>query len=218
MKTGFAVIGLGRFGLSVARTLTRAGHSVLAIDSRAEMIQEVSPEVEAAVCADTTDEDVMEELSIQSFRCVIVGIGEASMESSILTTALLSQMGVARIVARATHELHGRVLRAVGAHEVVYPEAEIGERVAMRLAQPGLMEQFSLGKNLTLAEVEAPQQMIGKTFVELGVRTRYDVSVVAIRRDDDVLPNPKADEAVRPGDILIVIGSAIAVKRLTSLV
>lgn len=217
MKTGFAVIGMGRFGRSVVRTLTRLGVPVMAIDSNQRAVQEMSADVEAAVCIDTTDSEQLAEVNIEGFSGVIVGIGEASIESSILTTALLSQLGVPRIIARAAHELHGRVLRSVGAHEVVNPEAEIGKRMASRLAQPGLLEQVSLGENAILAEIEAPASLSDQTLAKLNMRNRYDVSVVAIRRPDSVVANPKSDETLQTGDVLVIIGAEAAVRRLGNL-
>jgi len=218
MKGGFAVIGLGRFGRSVARTLRRLGHPVLAIDARRELVQEIAPEVDAAVCLDTTDRDALAELDIENFRCVTVGIGEASLEASILTTTLLSQLGVPYIVARATHDLHGRVLKAVGAHEIVNPEAEIGQRLAERLATPSVLEQLNLGDDVTLAEVETPERFVGRSLIDLNVRNKYDLSIVAIKRAGHVIPNPKGTETVMAGDLLVVIGINAAVRRLAALV
>jgi trk system potassium uptake protein TrkA len=216
MKAGFAVIGLGRFGRSVARTLTRLGHPVLAIDTTKELVQELATEVEAAVCIDTTDQEALEELELDKFQSVIIGIGEASLESSILTTTLLHQMGVKHIVARAIHDLHARVLLAVGAHEVVNPEAEIGKRVAERIATPSVVDQLDIGDDMRLAEVETPQVFVGRSLSELDVRNRYDLSIVAIKRAGNIIPNPKGGEVVEKLDILVVIGNPSAVRRLAS--
>lgn len=213
MKGSFAVIGLGRFGISVAKTLTGAGFPVLVIDAKQEAINEIAPEVDAAVCLDTTDKEALLEIDIGSYSCVIVGIGSSSLESSILTTALLQQIGVPRIIARAIHDLHGKVLLSVGAHEIVNPEAEIGQRVGNRLANPYMIEQFSLGEAVRLAEVEVTSSLIDKDLLSLDLRNRFDISVVAIRRGNDVIVNPKASETLRESDLLVVIGSNQSVTR-----
>lgn len=217
MKHSFAVIGLGRFGFSVARTLTKNGYPVLALDMKQELVNEISGEVDAAICCDTTDKDALLELDIGKFSCVIVGIGAASIEASILTTALLSQIGCARIISRAIHELHGKVLESVGASEVVNPEDEIGRRVAERLAQPYLIEQFMLGPELRLAEVGSPQRFVGKALLDLELRNNYDVSVVAIYRGKTVIANPKATEVIHENDKLVIIGDNDSVHKITGL-
>lgn len=213
----FAVIGLGRFGLSVVRTLTRYGYPVLAVDSKQELIEEIADEVDGAACVDTTDKDALVELDMGKFSCVVVGIGSSSLEASILTTALLSQIGCPRIISRAIHSLHEKVLRSVGAHEVVNPEAEIGKRLAEKLSKPYLIEQINLGPDLNLAEMGTPQKFSGKALVDLKLRNEYDISVVAIYRGDTVISNPGAHEVIQPEDKLVVIGSSQAVSRVTGL-
>ena len=218
MKTGYAVVGLGRFGMSVARTLTGLGKSVLAIDARPDVVQNFTLEVDGAVSCDTTDEEALAELNLEKYEAVVVGIGASSIENSILTTALLNQQGVDRIIARAIHDLHGRVLRAVGAHEIVNPEAEIGVRLAERLATPSVLEQFALGDDAVLAEVEAPAQFTGRSLVELDVRNKYDLSILAVKRGEEVLPSPRGTELIMVGDILVVIGKNAPIRRLANLV
>jgi trk system potassium uptake protein TrkA len=139
------------------------------------------------------------------------------MEASILTTALLRQVGIPRIVARSLSELHGRVLRAVGAHEVVSPEREMGQRLARRLAEPGVLERLELGEDAQLAEVAAPESFIGKSLVELEVRRQFDLTVVAIRRADTVRANIAPGDRIQAGDVLVVIGDPAGVHRLATL-
>lgn len=217
MSHAFAVIGMGRFGSSVAITLSQKGYPVLVVDSKKELIDEIAGEVSAAVQSDTTDKDSLLELEIQKFSCVVVGIGATSLEASILTTALLSQIGCARIIARGIHALHEKVLRSVGAHEVVNPEEELGRRLAERLSQPYLLEQFDLGNELRLSEISTPQRFVGKSLQELSLRNRYNVSVVAIYRGDMVIANPKATEVIRDIDKLVLIGSATDVQKLAGI-
>lgn len=217
MNHSFVVIGLGRFGYSVARTLTKNGFPVLAIDSKQELVDEIASEVDAAVCCDTTDKDAILELEIAKFSCVVVGIGASSLEASILTTALLSQIGCSRIISRAIHSLHEKVLKSVGASEVVNPEDEIGKRLAERLAKPYLIEQFNLGPELRLAEVGTPQKFVGQTLVDINIRNKYDVSVVAIYRGKTVISNPKADEVIHENDKLVIIGNNNSIQRIAGL-
>jgi trk/ktr system potassium uptake protein len=214
MSGDFAVIGLGRFGRAVALGLVGQKQSVLALDTSSDAIEEVAPLVDAAMTADATDEKVCDELKLERFSCVIVAIGAESMESSILATALLRQRGVPRIVARAVTDLHARVLRAVGAHEVVNPEAEMGARLASRLSQPNVLEQLAFDDNTTVAEIEPPAIFLGRSLVELDVRNRFGVSVVAVRRGDRVVSNPEASETLEPGDMMIVVGSPASVRKL----
>lgn len=163
MSGEFAVIGLGQFGMAVAKSLAKQGQAVLVIDNNMDHVEEIKDEVDAAVRADATDEDALYGLRLEQMSCVIIAIGAHSMESSILATALLSQMGVPRIIARAVNQLHARILNAVGAHEVVDPEQEMGFRLARRLSQPSIVEQLQLG-NATLAEVEAPRRSSARPF------------------------------------------------------
>ncbi len=217
MGGDFAVIGLGRFGRAVAARLAALRQSVLVVDRDPRKVEELAPVVDAAVCANATDEAAFAELKFERFACVIVAIGAESLENSILTTALLKQRGVPRIVARAVTDLHGRVLRAIGAHEVVNPEGEMGERLAARLSQPNVLEQLAFDENTSLAEVEAPAAFHGKSLVDLDVRNRFKVSVVAVRREGEVISNPRPGDVFQQGDVMIVIGSPDAVRRMGSL-
>ena len=213
----YCVIGLGIFGRAVVLALRDQGESVLALDANQDEVDRISSEVDHAVCADATDEEALRELRIERFSCVVVAIGAESLEASILATALLRQFGVANIVARSLGTLHARVLRAVGAHHVVSPEWEMGQRLARQLAQPNVLERFDLGDDVEVAELEAPRAFVGKTLVELEVRRRYGVSVAAIRRRDRVHAALDGSEKLREGDILVVIGREAAISDLSAL-
>ncbi|MFB6352408.1 MAG: TrkA family potassium uptake protein [Bradymonadaceae bacterium] len=213
MAGEYAVIGIGRFGEALARRLTQLGQPVLAVDNRMERVQN---EVAAAVCADATDEDALHELRLEAMTCVVVAIGSQATEASIMSTTLLAQFGVPRIVARANTQLHGRILRAVGAHDIVNPEYEIGERLARRLSQPNIVDQFQLGDSI-VAEIAAPETFVGQTLAEIDLRNRFGLSVIAFQRAGDVHSNPRADDRVQDNDTLVVIGEAGAVDELSSL-
>jgi len=212
----FVVIGLGMFGRMVATSLAREGQAVLAIDINEDEVNRMAAELDAVVRADATDEAALRELRLDRVSCAVVAIGAESMEASILATALLRQIGVPRIVARSLSELHARVLRAVGAHEVVSPEVEMGQRLAYRLSHPNVLDRVDLGDNAELVELEVPAQYVGKTLVEIDVRRRFDVTVVAIHRGGRIVANPSRDEVFQAGEILVVIGSTGAVSRFAA--
>lgn len=213
----FAVIGLGMFGRNVALNLVRAGHSVLAIDLSLAEVEAISGEIDSAVCADATDERALAELGLDRMSCAVVAIGAEATESSILATALLRQLGVPRIVARAVSPLHGRVLRAVGAHEVVNPEEQMGESLARRLAEPNVLRRLELGEGVDVAEVEVPEGFVGRTLIDLDLRRRYGISVVAIRRGGRIEAALGGDEQLASGDVLLLIGPPNAIVRVASL-
>jgi trk system potassium uptake protein TrkA len=213
----FVVIGLGIFGRTVAVNLARSGHSVLAVDLDQREVDRAAPELDSVVRADSTDEQALRELRLERVSCAVVAIGAQAMEASILTTALLRQMGVPRIVARSLSELHARVLRAVGAHEVVSPEEEMGHRLARRLAEPNVLERLELGEDAELVELAAPESFIGKTLVDLNVRQQFGVTVVAVRRAGAVRASLGAGDRLEPGDVLVVIGDPEGASRLAAL-
>jgi trk system potassium uptake protein TrkA len=207
----FVVIGLGIFGRVVASGLAGENQSVLAIDINPDEVKRMAAELDTVVEADATDEGALRELRVERMSCAVVAIGAESMEASILATALLRQMGVPHIIARSLSPLHARVLRAVGAHEVVSPEEEMGRRLAHRLSHPNVLERFDLGGNAQLAEVEVPAKFIGRTLVETDVRRLYDLTVVAIHRGADVIANPDRSQQLLSGDVLVVVGAPEAI-------
>lgn len=217
MSGEFAVIGLGQFGRAVALSLVREGAAVLAIDQLEERAQLVESEVDAVACADATDERALNELGLERMSCVVVAMGARARETSILTTSLLRQRGIPRIISRAANELHARVLLAVGAHEVINPELQMGQRLARNLAHPTILEQIALDENTNLVEVATPEQFIGKSMNELDMKRRYGVSVIAIRRGGQVLPQVAGDERLARGDRLLIVGQPASVRRVASL-
>jgi len=217
MSGDFAVIGLGQFGRAVALSLVREGAAVLAIDQLQERAQMVESEVDAVACADATNELALEELGLERMSCVVVAMGARARETSILTTALLRQRGIPRIISRAANELHGRVLLAVGAHEIINPELQMGQRLARNLAHPTILEQIALDENTNLVELATPEQFIGKSLEDLDLRRRYGVSVVAVRRAGQVVPNLGTGERLERGDRVLVVGPPASVRRVASL-
>ncbi|WAS98550.1 potassium channel family protein [Nannocystis punicea] len=217
MSGEFAVIGLGQFGRAVALSLVREGAAVLAIDQLEERAQLVESEVDAVACADATDERALNELGLERMSCVVVAMGARARETSILTTSLLRQRGIPRIISRAANELHARVLLAVGAHEVINPEMQMGQRLARNLAHPTILEQIALDENTNLVEVATPEQFIGKTMAEIDMKRRYGVSVIAVRRGGQVIPQLAVDDRLARGDRLLIVGPPASVRRVASL-
>jgi len=212
----FAVIGLGRFGRAVARSLALSGQAVLAVDRDPRRLEQVADEVDSVVAADTTDERRMKALDLRRMACVVVTIGSRAMEASLLTTAILRDLGVPRIVARSFDERHARLLLAIGAHEVLNPEDEIGRRLALTLAHPGVLGQLPLGAS-AVAEIEAPEAFAGRRLDELDLVSRHGVAVLAIRRGDGLQPCPPPAATVESGDALVLLGDGGALRRLAAL-
>lgn len=201
----FAVIGLGRFGTSVAVTLTTMGYEVLAIDNDEDRVNGIVEEVTHAVQVDALDEHALKAVGIRNFDVVVVAIGH-EVQASILVTVMLKEMGVGKVVAKAQTALHGKVLERVGADKVVYPERDMGVKVAHALVSKNIMDQISLSPEYSLVEMVAPPQFVNKTLVESGARQKYGVSILAIRRDKDMIISPNATQMIREGDVLVVIG------------
>ena len=209
----FAVIGLGRFGASVARTLAKMGHEVLAVDDDEEMVNSVAEEVAYVAQANVLDERALKSLGLRNFDTVIVAIGH-EVKASILVTVMLKEMGVGKIVAKANDELHGRVLQKVGADLVVFPEREMGIRVAHSLVSRNIIDQIHLSPEFSIAEMVAPSSFIGKSLMESAMRQKHGITVIAIRRGDDLIISPDANQVVQKGDILLVIGSEAKLERI----
>lgn len=201
----YAVIGLGRFGTSIARRLHEAGQEVLGIDLDEESVDGAELFVTHAVVADSTEEKALTSLGITNFDCVIVAIGD-DIQSSILTVMLLKNLGVKKIIAKALSKRQGQVLEAIGAHWVIYPERDMGERVANQLLSPNMLNYIELSKTYNIEEVMIPSQMVGKNLKEFDLRAKFNVSVIAIVRSDDIIISPSPEELLQEEDVLLTIG------------
>ena len=204
-KKQFAVLGLGRFGASVAMHLTRMGHEVLAVDSDEMLVAALAPHVTQAIQADATDEAALAEMEIGSFDAAVVAIGTNS-RASILVTVLCKEAGVPLVIAKAEDELHAKVLRKVGADRVVFPERDMGQRVARTLDAPNIIDLIELSGEHRIAEIIAPEKWCGRTLMDINVRRDYGLTVIGIRRDERFIASPGADAVLRNGDILLVLG------------
>jgi trk system potassium uptake protein TrkA len=208
----FAVLGLGRFGASVGRVLSEMGYEVLGVDSDETRVNDMSSVLTHVVVADGTDEAVLQSLGIRNFDCVVVAVGD--LQSSILMTVILKEMGVKEVVAKAISDVHGRVLTKVGADRVVFPEREMGARVAQNLASANVIDFIELAPDYSIAEVSATGTLVGKTLRQLSLRQRYGVNVVAIKSGDNINVSPNADDIIQEHDVLVVIGENKCIRHL----
>ncbi len=209
----FAVIGLGRFGGSLARTLIEMGNEVLAIDRDPERVQAFASLVTHAVEADSTDERALKALGIRNFDVVVVSIGD-DIQSSILTTLILKEMGVNKIVVKARNDLHGKVLYKIGADRVIYPERDMGIRVAHSLISPNILDFIELSGDYSIMEISAGEKFSGKSLKELDFRARFGCNVIAIKSGERMNVSPTAQDVIHSGDILIVLGHNRDLKKL----
>ncbi len=201
----FAVIGLGRFGKSLALTLSKIGYDVLAVDTNEDKVNEIMDSVTHAVQMDAMDEQALKALGIRNFDVVIVAIGQ-DIQSNILVTVMLKEMGIKKVVAKAVTELHGKVLERVGADKVVYPERDMGNRVAHALVSKNILDQINISPDYSIVELIAPEEFVRKTLADSAIRMKHGVTVLAIRRGNNVIISPGAKQVVEEGDLLVVVG------------
>ncbi|WP_307207124.1 potassium channel family protein [Paenibacillus harenae] len=202
----FVIVGLGRFGSSLGRELIELGHEVLGIDLDEETVQDMSSVLTYAVSADCTDEETLRSLGVRNFDCGVVAIGD-DIQASILTAILLKDLGVKKVVAKAMSELHGRVLEKIGVDRVVYPERDMGIRVAHQLVSPNLLDYIELSKDYTIAELAVPKCLNGKSLNDLNPRARFGCSIVAINKANGIIIAPSATDVLTERDIMVIIGT-----------
>lgn len=204
-KKSFAVIGLGFFGMALALELADSDCDVLAIDDKEENIQEVADKVTYAVKADVREPGVLKALGVGNVDVAIVTVSE-NMEASILATAQIKDLGVPQVLAKAQNKLHGRILKKVGADEVLYPEQSMGVRVAHNLMSSGYLDLFELSSESSIAEFKIPKQWVGKTLAELHIREKYRVTVIGIRIGEKVEVSPDPHVALVRDSIIVAVG------------
>lgn len=202
----FAVIGLGRFGTEVAKSLAELGNEVLAIDRDPEAIKDVSSLVTYAVEADVMDEGVLKDLGISNMDAVVVSIG-SNLEASVMATLLSKEIGVKRILAKAQTKLHGRLLKKIGADRIIYPEIEMGNRVAHNLTSKNILDYIELSPEFSIIELNALEKWVGKSLKTLRLRNKYGVNVIAIKKGEKINISPRSEDTIEEGDIIIIIGS-----------
>ncbi|QST02835.1 TrkA family potassium uptake protein (plasmid) [Pontibacillus sp. ALD_SL1] len=214
MGKKFLVIGVGRFGRSVIRELHSMNHDVVAVDVTPSLLEEIDPYTNHTMIGDATDDALLAELNVLNYDGVVVSIGDNTL-GAILIVKKLKKLGCKRILSKANSETIGEILGEVGAHNVVYPEAETGVRVARKLANPGLLEVIELAPHFVGIEMQVPEDFVGKTLSELQFRRKYRATVVMVAKPGgkpNVSPNP--DDTLEEGDLIFVVGDTDDLERL----
>ena len=224
----FAVIGLGWFGSSVARTLVERGYEVLAIDSEEEKVAEIADQVTHAVQLDASDEKALRSVGVADMDVAVVSVGDIS--ASILITLLLKELGVGLVASKALDKLHAKVLRRVGADRIIFPERDMGVRVADSLSTPGIFDYIEVSPTHSIVELVAPGSFQSKTMRELDLRAKYGVNVIGIKRkkpkiskegaseiEEEFILGPTADEQIVHGDLLVLLGKDEDIEKLKRL-
>jgi len=215
MKKQFLVIGLGRFGASVAWTLTEAGHSVVGLDQSEERIQRVSEQIADVIKCDATDADILESMGISDYEAVIVCIGEKYIQNSILVTLLLKEKGAKKIIAKAGTKTQGRVLSKVGADIIAYPEKDMGERVAKSLVSSNIIDFLRVSSDVSIIEIPTPEMMVGKNLIELNLRKKYGVTIISLKnKKNEIIAPPDINYRFQKDDVLTLIGENKLLKKL----
>lgn len=209
----FAVIGCGRFGASLARTLNSLGYEVMAIDIDEEIIQEISEEVTHSVVVDAMDETSLKELGISNFDVVIVSIG-SNTEASIMATIIAKESGVKKVVAKASSEFQGKVLAKIGADKVIFPERDMGIRVAHNLVSTNVLEFIELSPDYGIIEITALSSWFGKTLMELQLPSKHNINIIAIKNRDKINIIPESTTVIKENDTLVIIASTTAINKI----
>ena len=214
----FVVIGLGRFGSNLAKTLFSLGYEVLAIDENEENVQKISNFVTHAVIGDAKDENVLRSIGVRNFDCAVVAVSN-DLESSVLISLMLKDMGVKYVVSKAQSDLHAKVLQKIGVDKIVFPVKDMGMKFAQSLAMNNILDYIELSDTYSIVEVIVPPKWVGKTLRDLDVRVNYGVNIIAIRHDVtkqiEVSPNP--DNKLMEKDALVIIGSNQDISKISKL-
>lgn len=213
----FTVIGLGRFGFHAAKALFEEGHEVIAIDTNKLLVQQIEPYSSEAIILDATEKEKLQSLGLDEMDAVILSIG-TQISNSILICLYLNEIGVSRIIAKALDEDHGKILRKVGATELIHPEKDSALRIARELSTPNILDFIPVGRDLTIAQVEAPREFIGKTLKDLDLRARFNINVIAIKETGGVYVQvPPPDFYIKGSDVLLIFGSNDDIDKIKAL-
>ena len=213
MKNTSAVFGLGRYGIAVARELVAHGMDVIAVDSDQRIVNAAADELPICKCADITDPDVIRQLGIGNVDVVIVSMAN-NLEASVMAVTLCKEAGVPTVIAKCANEMHQKILTRVGADKVVFPENESGIRLAKNLLSSGFVDMVSLAKNVSMVELDVKPEWVGKNLIELNLRKKYSINVVALRKGDAVSVDIDPHAALQAEDKLIVIANAEKLAKL----
>lgn len=212
----YIVVGLGRFGTQVAKKLYELGGEVLVVDTDSVKVQQLSNDVTHAVVADARDKEVLRALGAKEFDCGIVAIGD-SLADSVLATMNLKELGIPKVICKASNETHRQVLRKLGADQVVIPEQENATRLAKSLTSRNVLDYIELSEDYGIVEVPAPNPWLDKSLIELNIRAKLGVNILAVRRGGDITVSPSADFRILQGDILVVLGDTAALAAMQKL-
>ena len=205
-KKSYAVFGLGRYGIAVARELINNGMEVIAVDADEKIVNSAAMELPICKCADVSDPDVIRQLGISNVDVVVIAMAN-NLEASILAVTHCKEIGIKTVIAKSADEMHQRILTRVGADQVVFPENESGIRLAKNLLSSGFVDMVSLAKNVSMIELDVKPEWVGKNLIQLNLRKKYSINVVAIRRADMVSVDIDPNAPLREDDNLIVIAN-----------
>ncbi len=215
MSRSYAVFGLGHYGQSVARELVQRGAEVLALDNNEALVNACADDIPLCKCADVTDPDVIRQLDIGSFDTVIIAMAE-HLEASVLATMLCKEAGVKTVIAKCSADMQRRILLRVGADRVVFPEQEAGSRLAQNLLSSGFVDMLELSRDLSIVEVNVQPNWVGKNLIELNLRRRYEINVVAVREEDHIKMSIDPELPLKADTKLIVIAKTAKLSKLKS--
>lgn len=209
----YIVLGLGRFGRAIAETLCQDGAEVLGVDRRMDLVEQMQDELTQTVQMDAMDRDALETLGVKDFDIVFVTMG-SDIRASGTIVLLLKELGAKRVIAKAHDEFHGRMLEKLGADQVLFPERDMGRRVAHSLVSGNVVEYMELSTQYSMAEIRPKPEWVGKTLKELAMRSNMDINVVAIRNGDSVNAMPQPETKISEGDLMLVVISEAALKQM----
>ena len=209
-----AVIGLGRFGSTIAKMLASMNHEVLGVDIDSEVVQKISPFITHAIVADTTDEEAIKALALSQFDIVIVAIGD-NIQANLMTSMLLKEMNMPYVVSKAENALQGKMLKKMGVDKVIYPEYDVAQRLAQSLTRDHVMDYLQLSKNISLIEIKMPTFLVGANLKDSNLREKYNLNAVGIRRGEDLEVPPNPSTILGEDDKLLVIGNNSDLDALT---
>ena len=212
----YIVIGLGRFGSALSRQLCKLGAEVLALDVRADFVQQISADVTHAVVGDAQDKEVLKALGVRNLDCAVIAIGD-NLAASVLTVMNLQELGVPRLVCKAHDEMHSRVLQKLGVDQVVVPELEQAQRLARILQSHNVLDYIELSSDYGILEVPAPKSWADKTIRELNVRAKMDINIIAVKNGEKTMVSPSADYRICGDDVLAVLGDTAALEAMQKL-
>lgn len=211
----YVVIGCGRFGTSVATTLYLLGHEVMTVDKNYDIVQGIADKVTHAVQADAIDENTMRSLGIRNFDVAVISIG-ADVQSSIMATLIAKELGVKHVLCKAQNELQAKVLYKIGADRVVFPERDMGVRVAHNLVSENVLDHIELDPNYSIVEIVTPSDWVGKSLMELDLRAKYGINVMAVKHNKDIDISPSPEAKFQHEDILVVIGENTKINKISA--